>query len=345
MEFDVIDCRGDFRVDRVGSLPTWSSSYEGRMVYTLDTDRLHIGINSAWTTIAKTTDNEDLTATAAEINLAMDGITATAANLNYLHNATLPLVEQFMIPGFVNRPRFSRISSQNIGIDPGVYHHDGTTEQILYWDTQLTKTGSGTGSANFNYLYLDDSAIVSHGSPLLTEDEFIWNTTAPTWSDAKHGWYHPTNINDRCIFVIKGGGGWGGSVVKFYHDGGRYVEYDTYVTDLNYADIDTSWTNVTITMPDFGDDAQAQLVFRGEEISDDTGGAMYYRKDGSSGSGNMVTYQADWTGSGGNPSQNRPSNSRIVTVNSSQRIEVKYTYANKTQIAIFTDGWYLPRGI
>jgi hypothetical protein len=72
MRYDGINCIGEFKLERVATLPVWSSTYEGRMVYAEDTKRVYIGINSAWRLLTKTTDDVDLTATAAEINFACD---------------------------------------------------------------------------------------------------------------------------------------------------------------------------------------------------------------------------------------------------------------------------------
>ena len=116
----------------------------------------------------------------------------------------------------MQRSIFGYTDADTISIGPGVYDHRGTTDQIVYWNSTLSFDSTDSGS-QWYYLYLDDSAIVTHGSPLLTAAEFINSTTAPTWSDAKHGWY---NGNDRCIFayyVVSG------SINSFLHDGGDYI--------------------------------------------------------------------------------------------------------------------------
>ena len=85
----------------------------------------------------------------------------------------------------------------------GAYHHDGTKDQVIYWDAKLTlDIGSPTG-ADWYYLYLDDTAIVTHGSNQITDttspDELLWSTTEPTWDEASHAFM---NGDDRCIFVV-----------------------------------------------------------------------------------------------------------------------------------------------
>ena len=89
-----------------------------------------------------------------------------------------------------------------------MWDHRGTTTRQVYTASQLSFTlgsgGSNAGSDNLTasalqYIYIDDSAVVSSGSDLLTATEFVNSTTAPTYSNAKCGWY---NGLDRCIGAI-----------------------------------------------------------------------------------------------------------------------------------------------
>jgi hypothetical protein len=81
-----------------------------------------------------------------------------------------------------------------------VYQHAGTTTQILS-GADVTFTRSDTSStAQFNYLYIDDSAVVTAGNTTITASELISSPTAPTLSTTKGGFY---NGNDRCIYAFK----------------------------------------------------------------------------------------------------------------------------------------------
>ena len=54
--------------------------------------------------------------------------------------------------------------------------------------------------AQYNYLYIDDSAVVTAGNTTITASELISSPTAPTLNTTKGGFY---NGNDRCIYAFK----------------------------------------------------------------------------------------------------------------------------------------------
>ena len=102
----------------------------------------------------------------------------------------------------------SHSSVTTVNISGGMWDHRGTTDRSVYTDEQTAfVTGSAGSNADsddlgadeIHYLYVDDSAVVSSGSSLLTASEFINDTTEPAWNNAKVGWY---NGNDRCIGAV-----------------------------------------------------------------------------------------------------------------------------------------------
>ena len=149
----------------------------------------------------------DLAAVETTLGTAVSDITALETTMGVVTTATV---------GYVQRSKFSYSDADTIIIGPGVYHHAGTVDQLVYWDSTLS-FDSTDADTNWYYLYIDDSAIVISGTNVLTASELTSNTTAPSWSNAKHGWY---NGNDRCIFayyVVSG------SINSFLHDGGDYI--------------------------------------------------------------------------------------------------------------------------
>ncbi len=103
--------------------------------------------------------------------------------------------------GWRIRPIFTWESTTTIKLN-GVflYQHNGTTTQILT-RTDITFTRSDTSSvAQYNYLYIDDSAVVTAGNTTITASELISSPTAPTLNTTKGGFY---NGNDRCIYAFK----------------------------------------------------------------------------------------------------------------------------------------------
>jgi len=105
------------------------------------------------------------------------------------------------LKGWRIRPIFTWATATTIKLD-GVfsYQHAGTTTQIVSGEN-VTFTRSDTSSVlQFNYLYLDDSAIVTAGNSTITASELISSPTAPTLNTTKGGFY---NGNDRCIYAFK----------------------------------------------------------------------------------------------------------------------------------------------
>jgi len=239
-----------------------------------------------------------------------------------------------------HRSKFRWKDADEIYIGPGSYFHDGTTRQTVFWDSELTfKLGSGgsnagsddvdAGAQAVHYIYLDDSAIVTQASPEL-DAGCLLNTdvTAPTWSDAKHGWY---NGSDRCIFAVIADSG--DEVLEFFHDGGEYVSFTDSINDFALADPGTDFaTEVTLSIPAFVMRANVYAVCK----YIDAGDTFYWRNTDSAGTGSNIAYV--------NEGSVYVSNSLDVMVNSSLKIDIK-TASGDNQIAMDTNGWYFPNGM
>jgi len=105
------------------------------------------------------------------------------------------------IKGWRIRPIFTWATATTIKLG-GVfsYQHDGSTTQIVSGENVTFTRSDTSGVIQFNYLYLDDSAIVTAGNSTITASELISSTTAPTLNTTKGGFY---NGNDRCIYAFK----------------------------------------------------------------------------------------------------------------------------------------------
>ena len=103
------------------------------------------------------------------------------------------------IKGWRIRPVFNRTAATTVKLcGTFAYQHAGTTTQILT-GADVTFTRSDTsGTDQFNYLYIDDSAVVTAGNSAITASELISSPTAPTLNTTKGGFY---NGNDRCIYA------------------------------------------------------------------------------------------------------------------------------------------------
>uniref|UniRef100_A0A6M3IU07 Putative tail fiber protein n=1 Tax=viral metagenome TaxID=1070528 RepID=A0A6M3IU07_9ZZZZ len=261
-----------------------------------------------------------------------------------LYNAILLFISGASLTGYIERPRFERIDWTHIDIHPGIYRHCGSADQMVKWDGAIRfefgPLGSNPDSEGllagdvWYYLYLDDSAIVTAGTNTLTASEFVAVTTAPTWSNTKHGWY---NGNDRCIFAVKTYAALA-ALEYFLHDGGEYVSYGACENDLALTDIDMVGANVALSIPNFGAGTQAQCVFYTNYVAAGDAGYLYYSlKDAPGGTHHRV----GWCGAG---TTHSVCTDRVV-VDSLLEITVNFQANSNCTAAVDTLGWYIPRGM
>lgn len=163
--------------------------------------------------------------------------TGGSQNIHKLNASNIPLVDSEGIWGeeyiedalnalkaitrmYDKRTRYIYKDSGSFYLAPAMYHHYGTTEQIVYWTSTITKTVSGLSTYTWYYVYLDDSAIVSAGTNVISSSEILVSNQAPSFNGEKFGWY---NGDDRCIFAFRTYGG--GTPPRYFHDGGSLVLY------------------------------------------------------------------------------------------------------------------------
>ena len=242
--------------------------------------------------------------------------------------------------GELQRPKFSYASASSITISPGIYDLDEKGKNVS-WDSTLTVTGL-SGTNQWVYIYLDYSAI---SGTTVTASEVIKSTTAPTWSDSKHGWY---NGDDRCIFAV-----WmdnNGVIFQFWHDGNEAVGYsDSSRTDTgnirltrsNSAMYNTWSSALRLEIPAFAN--KALVTFYGDGTAT-TGNITkyFFRTNGAtttSPGGHVIAKveddEAEWNVNG----------IQLFT-DSSQQIQL-YADANNTSqsIEVMTMGYFLPGGM
>ena len=248
--------------------------------------------------------------------------------------------------GYARRSKFRWKDADEIYIGAGVYHHEGTVNQLLYCNSELTfKLGSAGSNSDsddltasaWHYIYIDDTAVVTAGTKLLTETEFRNETTAPTWSASKHGWY---SGDDRCVFAVLTSAG--SAVLEFWHDGGDLVLLDTSHicgtaakdgADFTGVDVDTTWDDVYAVIPDFSTKAKVNVLGTYSAQA----GTMRLRTNGSAVENGIF---AGWLDAGVAFGR---LNFDIIT-DSSGIFEVKYAAGDET-FTIYTDGWFFPSGI
>jgi len=256
----------------------------------------------------------------ADLICATDDSEAAAEKSKKVQLSTLR--DWLIITGQYLRPQFTWKDADEIYIGGALYDVNG---KYSGWTSQLTKSFSGLSASTFYYVYLDYSAITS--GTAITATEIIYSTTAPTYS---HSLRAPYNGNDRCIFGFKTDGS--GNIPEFFHDGGDYLVFADQVTDLNPTDIDTTWTDVTLSIPAFATKAN---VF----MEQNSAGSLryYWRTNGQSGTTGHTVFGSSEAADGGS--------SHIVITDSSQIIEVKCSASGNDTIGVWTNGWYFPAGM
>ena len=90
-------------------------------------------------------------------------------------------------------------SASVITLTQGIWHHAGTTDQMVYSAGAISYAPAGLSGDQLQYIYLDDSAIASAGTQVITATQLTNSVTAPSYSNTKYGWY---NGNDRCIGAL-----------------------------------------------------------------------------------------------------------------------------------------------
>lgn len=243
------------------------------------------------------------------------------------------------------RSRLIYKDADEIYLNPGAYHHAGTTDQMVYWASQLTfqfgSGGSNVGSEDLDagvqeiqYLYIDDSVLVADGTNVITAARLLNSNEAPAWDAAQYGWYPSSSgtyvqTSDRCIGAVLINAS--NQVVEFFHEG-DLVHLADEISLYSATPTGATWTDVTCVSPVFSTKAMV-----GMHIANSNVRTFHWRVNGQSGS---TGHQVLETASGAT----HDSCSTIVHTDGSQIFEI---YANDSGVVteVWQNGWFLPIGI
>lgn len=234
--------------------------------------------------------------------------------------------------GYVQRPRFTWKDVDEIYISAGAYHHKGTKDQIVYWSSQLTSDIGSPGANDWYYLYLDDSAIVTADTNLLTASEFVWSNTEPTWTEASHAWM---NGDDRCIFAVFTTGS---SYIEEFGHSSSFVTRAYSDDDITVQDVDSTWVDAeaALTIPKFA--IMAQVSARTNTIDAGTGELRWRTNGHADTTGKLLMRWEDAIDDVGFGISN-------VITDDNQLIELYCTKNATDTFTISTSGWYFPQGM
>jgi hypothetical protein len=147
-------------------------------------------------------------------------------------------VAAYLLPyGYKRGFTLGYVSTSVISLTQGQWHHSGTTEQMVYSAGAFNYTLSSLSGTQLQYIYLDDSAIVSAGTAVITLTQITNSTTAPTFSNTKYGWY---NGEDRCIGAVYVEGGLARKFRLFSDNYYGFYEAHILFTSANSPTSDTS---------------------------------------------------------------------------------------------------------
>jgi hypothetical protein len=219
---------------------------------------------------------------------------------------------------------FTWASATTITVQSFTYFHNGTLKQYVYSNASISWSPSVSGT-QWYYVYLDDSAIVTAATNVITSTQLLASTTAPTWSDAKQGWY---SGSDRCIFAFLSAS----AVIEEFWQEGDFVLFPTETTEMS-AQTSTFPVDVTLTMPGFSTGAMVSLVGRhGTDVPD-----IFWEPKGNAGTGSIAV-KLDATVVQHNTIF------RVIT-DTSQRITLRATTSGTGGQNLYQSGWFLPIGM
>lgn len=246
------------------------------------------------------------------------------------------LLPKTFLLGFVRGFEISRKDADEVYVSGGALHvNDGTTDHFLTSVAQITKAITGHGQTDVPiYFYVDAPA---SGTTLATAD-IEWNATAPTWSHAKKGWYHPTTTDFRFVGSIPVDGS--GNLIEGYRSGdGNYWEFETFKT-LGTSLDDTSFTDIANIGKFIPHIDNAVAFITGLLTSSDNGNAKVasLRKNGSSDSTGRF-----FLGLVGKTGDQKAYGTIKQIVDVSGKAEYKISNDTNTTLNLYASGYWEPR--
>jgi hypothetical protein len=230
----------------------------------------------------------------------------------------------------ISRAQFDPISDTQFSITGGAYAHFGSVSQVLLINSTITHTITSPGTSRYQYIYLDDSAIVSAGTKIITGSEIINSPTPPTPSLTKKGLY---NGEDLCIFAVYIDAD--GDIQAFSHVNDE-VMFWSWVTILNQAQTASTDYTYTLIIPTFS--RMGRISITSQTHSAD--GQMYWRTHETvsvaTGTITLFSFLAAEAASGGQ---------FIAVSDSSQQIVLRCNGGNISTVFVKQSSWFFPQGM
>jgi hypothetical protein len=233
--------------------------------------------------------------------------------------------------GMVRRPTFVWSDVDTITLNGFRYHHAGTLEQIVKNDTTLTFDFVGLTTSAWHFLYIDDSAVVSAGTNVISATELLNSIDTPVWDADQLGYYGSaatnTQATDRCIAAFYSNSS--NQLDQFFHSG-RRIMWDNPVTI--FTSLSAGYVAKTFRAPSFCTEVEALIQHVNDEVS-----SYYQHPDGS---GEQLLLTTRYDNSGDNQDYGTGHLHRSFLLNSSQQGNFKGANAS-----CFQDAYILPQGM
>ena len=249
--------------------------------------------------------------------------------------------------GYINRSQFDYSNATTILIGAGSYEvDDGSAPETFYWDSQLTfvlgsggsnASSSAIGTSQWQYIYMDESAISA--SPLVAAS-FLNSTTAPTYSQSKHGWY---NGSDRCVFAVYINTS--GDIDPFYHNGSDFVQFAEDYTEFNVTSPTfNSWTTIGPFVRTLPIGKEAELTWNLKSTIGSTNVVGWsWRPFGSSLNGHSIGVTE--AGDGSFDDEHISANIRTYLGTDSKLDYYATSVTTLHQFQVYSNGFYIPGGM
>ena len=211
------------------------------------------------------------------------------------------------------------------------YNHNGTKEQTVYWETDIPYEFSALGASDWIYLYLDDSAIVTAATNVITVTELVDSATGP---DEYTGY----NGSDKAIFAIRTDAG--SDIYEFFHNDDFVLLADELATNISNTNLaDGTWTDVQVgagdarLCPTFT--AGANIMFK--FVLGTTPETLQWRTNGqlsTNGHNTLSVVSATEVG-----------NNEIRTITDSSGLIEVTDGTGDSVTTVWVGGWYFPEGM
>ncbi len=235
----------------------------------------------------------------------------------------------------MNRMIMAYVSTTAITIGSGHYYIENAAgdKSFTFWsEADISYTFTSLGASQLQYLYADFSVIEDMDWWEVDATCFYNSTTAPTWSDARKGWY---NGDDLCVWGIPTNSS---SHIRIFAQNNRLIQYQDVVNyDIaSAASPGTTWTDYTATAPAFVRLAVVWAMVLKASGYAGTGTLLYVRENGLSSTGYTVLQRFD---------EQLANMSFDCAVDSSQIFEAQVSTATGDVIYLTTLGYHLSEGM